>query len=489
MCHANLWNQIVIHLTAAGLWKHVHVITMGDMCQLPPPNRYKPLYVDFVLKARKPQVFAEKQTCLSGITNFETFRKLELTTQNRAKDPEHCRRNDQLRNGEIDDNIINSLKPLTSEDTKNGWEFVPILVTSNCERIALNRLQVIAYAKKYGLHVLRWVNPVRNCKNKTYSVDTIEAILPAAVQYFVVGAPANIVQNHNPVSTNIVNGTRVIMHSLIWSEYEWAPPAHSTPGQVHDVPRPDYVVVIRDTDTGEKDDNDDGELIPLKLVYDQETVQGVDVRYKAFPYDLGFAITFHKVQGQTMRRIIMFLHERKSNKLAKLMWESFYVAHTRVKRGDDMRVCYHGSDVVKPSTAGLQHLKKLRRPKLYDEWQRSYDKNGYWKDTKLKADAAKARNHLLDKLSRVTLLSRTSLIKLKQWADILDVSVQYKPNTLRKNKEQYLEAITPIWLRCTGKRSEPQKGGKSKMRETTTVTMPSKRKRPRSNRESLGGNL
>ena len=58
MCHANLWNQIVIQLEAANMWKHVHVIAMGDMCQLPPPNKYKALYVDFVLKARRPQMFA-----------------------------------------------------------------------------------------------------------------------------------------------------------------------------------------------------------------------------------------------------------------------------------------------------------------------------------------------------------------------------------------------------------------------------------------------
>ena len=140
MCHANLWNQIVIQLEAANMWKHVHVIAMGDMCQLPPPNKYKALYVDFVLKARRPQMFASDLIRLSGIKSFESMRKVEMTVQKRCEnDPDHTRRIHQLRTGEIDDRIINSFKPLTREDTQNGWEFVPILVTSNCERVLINR--------------------------------------------------------------------------------------------------------------------------------------------------------------------------------------------------------------------------------------------------------------------------------------------------------------------------------------------------------------
>ena len=89
MCHANLWNQIVIQLEAANMWKHVHVIAMGDMCQLPPPNKYKALYVDFVLKARRPQMFASDLIRLSGIKSFESMRKVEMTVQKRCEnDPD-----------------------------------------------------------------------------------------------------------------------------------------------------------------------------------------------------------------------------------------------------------------------------------------------------------------------------------------------------------------------------------------------------------------
>jgi hypothetical protein len=122
------------------MWKHVHVIAMGDMCQLPPPNKYKALYADFVLKARNPQILASKLPRLNGIKSFERMKKMELTVQKRAEnDRDHTKRIYQFRTGVIDDNIIKSFKPLTRKDTNSGWEFVPILVTSNCERVLINR--------------------------------------------------------------------------------------------------------------------------------------------------------------------------------------------------------------------------------------------------------------------------------------------------------------------------------------------------------------
>ena len=343
--------------------------------------------------------------------------------------------------------------------------------------LIFRRLQAIAYGKKYGLPVLRWVNPVRNCDDKEYSVETIEALLPGAVQYFVVGAPANIIQNHNPVATGIVNGTRVLMHSLVWANgYRWQPPPGSKPGHVHHVPRPAYVVVVPDVDGEEDSDKNvavegaedfpkkvavEGEevsrkkvavndLIPLQLEPDEDSVQGVKLSYKSFPYDLGFAMTYHKVQGQTMRRVIMFLHQRKSRQLAKLQWESLYVAMTRVKCGNDMRVCYCGSEVKTVTRHGLQHLKKLTRPKLYDVWQAAYDERGYWDGSNLEKEAVKTRKKLRQKLSKVSRLTRTSLRKLKEWSAVLDVVVKCKPGTTSRNKPQYLDAIKPIWAACRG---------------------------------------
>ena len=200
------------------------------------------------------------------------------------------------------------------------------------------------------------------------------------------------------------------------------------------------------------DDTDDiisPELIPLKLDYNKKWVQGVKINYNAFPFELRFAITYHKVQGQTMDKVILFLHERTSRQLAPLQWESLYVAYTRVQNGKDIRVCFSGSD-KRSGHRGLEYLKKLQRPALYDLWQRTYNKQGIWDDTNIRFRARKERTQLRRKLQRITSIETVSLKKLKHWANILDVVVPYKSGTNRKNKPQYVEAIKPIWVGING---------------------------------------
>ena len=459
MTHAQMWNQVQKHLEHARILKGLHIIVMGDMCQLPPPNQFvKPIYADAVLAARKPTSYSAKPLVLAGIKSFQTLRKMDLTTQNRAKDPKHLQTIKQLRCGVIDDEFINNLKPLTSEDVDNGWKFVPILVTSNAEAILLNKIQIVEFAKTHNQFVLKWTNPIRNCEDaESYDINIVEDIIPEAVQYFCMGAPGLVNANKNPVGTGIVNGYRVVQHSLIWKTNPWQPPEEGwTPGQIFEVPRPAYMVVVKDPDV---DDPQKGsknvgtaaqpQLIPLKTDYHTMKTQGVQISYNAFPFDLRFAITYHKVQGQTMNKVILFLHERRSRQLAPLQWESLYVAYTRVKYGDHIRVCYFGSD-GSVDRAGLSHLKRLRRPKLYDAWQHAYDTHGKWDGTNLRKQAAKERTKLRRKLRRITSITQVSLEKLKLWASILDVSVPYKTGTKRKNKPQYVEAITPVWVGVNG---------------------------------------
>ena len=150
-----------------------------------------------------------------------------------------------------------------------------------------------------------------------------------------------------------------------------------------------------------------------------------------------------------MDKVILFLHERKTKQLAPLQWESLYVAYTRVKCGDNIRVCYFGSD-NSSDRSGLKHLRKLKRPALYDVWQQSYDENGRWNDHELRKQAKREQDKLRRKLRHVTSITQVSLKKLKSWTNILDVNVPYKPGTKRKNKPQYVEAITPIWAGING---------------------------------------
>jgi len=240
MTHAQMFNEIKTRLELAGLWEGLHIMVMGDMCQLPPPNAFvKALYADFVLAERKPASYAKKPLVLNGIKIFKTLTKLELTTQNRAQeDVTHTKVINELREGTISDDFLNALIPLRETDVNNGWEFAPILVTSNSEVIMINKRQIIAFAKSHGQYVLKWKNPIRNCSDEAYDIDAVESVIPEAVQYFCVGAPGFVNANKNPVATGIVNGYRVLQHSLIWEEDPWQPPAEGwSPGQVCEVSR------------------------------------------------------------------------------------------------------------------------------------------------------------------------------------------------------------------------------------------------------------
>ena len=255
MTHAQMWNQVRKHLQHSKLWDTLHLIAMGDFCQLPPPSQYEnALYKDFVLAARKPTSYSSKPLVLAGIKSFQSLKKTELSIQNRAKDPDHTRSIQQLREGEINDEFINNLRPLTSSDLRHDWRFVPILVTSNAEAILLNKRQIVEFAEAHNQFILKWTNPIKNCQDsQEYDINIVEGIIPEAVQYFCMGAPALVNSNKNPVGTGIVNGYRVLLHSLVWKDNPWRGPDKGwKPGQIFEVHRPSYMVVIKDPDVKKK---------------------------------------------------------------------------------------------------------------------------------------------------------------------------------------------------------------------------------------------
>jgi len=150
-----------------------------------------------------------------------------------------------------------------------------------------------------------------------------------------------------------------------------------------------------------------------------------------------------------MNKVILFLHERTTKQLAALQWESLYVAYTRVKNANSIRVCYFGSDISSNRTR-LQHLKKLHRPELFDAWQSGYNKEGKWNGRNLAYHARQERIKLRRKLQFVTSLTQAGVKTLKQWADVLDVVVPYKPGTKYRTKPEYVQAIRPIWIGVNG---------------------------------------
>ena len=77
--------------------------------------------------------------------------------------------------------------------------------------------------------------------------------------------------------------------------------------------------------------------------------------------DLAFAITYHKVQGQTMDKIILDLNKRPTT-LKQLDFHAFYVGMTRVELPQHIRILPCQDD------DNFKHLLKLKPQKKLKSW-------------------------------------------------------------------------------------------------------------------------
>ena len=71
-------------------------------------------------------------------------------------------------------------------------------------------------------------------------------------------------------------------------------------------------------------------------------------------FELGFSITIHKAMGKTIDKVILALSDRPS-RFSQIHYNGFYVAMSRVKRGDDIRLLIDTGVGI----ASLNYLKEL----------------------------------------------------------------------------------------------------------------------------------
>lgn len=92
-----------------------------------------------------------------------------------------------------------------------------------------------------------------------------------------------------------------------------------------------------------------------------------------FAVELGFAITYHKVQGQTLEKVIVDVSKRPF--LPHVDYHGFYVAISRVRHGSDLRIippACHGDD------GDLDHLLQLKPWPELTAWLSAFDTEGNW---------------------------------------------------------------------------------------------------------------
>ena len=90
------------------------------------------------------------------------------------------------------------------------------------------------------------------------------------------------------------------------------------------------------------------------------------LKFDSLPYDLRFAVTFHKAQGQTMGKVILDVRSRPKL-LGRLVFSSFYVGLSRVKEGEHIRIIPYND----PSS--VNDLRNLAPDKKISEWISKYE--------------------------------------------------------------------------------------------------------------------
>ncbi len=154
---------------------------------------------------------------------FNKFEVMHFTQQMRAaRDLDHTNMIETFRDvnsSGFTDEMFKKLKVLNISDFTGPesfhWKFdVPVLVTTNQTKDAIDYLKIKYLAKEIGVPLVRWKIPTRP------EID--ESVLNSSDlfwNYFVVGAPVMLTENLSP-PRGLANGTAGKMHSLTFHTQE-----------------------------------------------------------------------------------------------------------------------------------------------------------------------------------------------------------------------------------------------------------------------------
>jgi G:T-mismatch repair DNA endonuclease (very short patch repair protein) len=335
------------------------VLLIGDMFQLPPVGGLS------IMKA------AADPTSVAG-NLLKSFERVSLTVQKRADqdDKKHIAQLDIMRdpgagmNAIKSSGMLNTVKVLSRYDfeTDDAWYDATVIVSENVTRMTTNKSQAFAFAKRNNVPVISWRQTLHPNTLKHFnrasngSSQTLETILDRFAEltfYFVAGAPV-VLKDNISTANGLANGRICTLHSLTLEPMDvhlWPEIGQVPAGAEYRLPRPPLSVNIRLEESTEflrRHSLVDGQtVIPMKqrpknarsisLAKSTANKFKADVNKAKLEYidhglDLAFAVTYHKVQGRTLKRVIVDLNVPSSVSVA-----AFYVAVSRVTRQTNIR--------------------------------------------------------------------------------------------------------------------------------------------------------
>ena len=399
----------------------LHMILMGDMFQFPPIGRKlkKPaLYQAAVLCSRNRKL--PNVAYRTGANLFMMFRLLRLKGQERA-DEDFAKflkpLRDVRRNNPISRTFINDLPTISKADLKNdpSWAFATVATTGNDERLAINKAQVKRFGWFKNEPILHWVCPVRSGKvgrNPIYSnLDVDSSLLTGKYShlscFFVRGAKCVLSENLC-TSLGYAKGTQGELDSVVWDpdDGDVIDIQSLPPGVVSTVPQPKFILV-----------RVKNKVIPIGFCNGRMKCKKKEkirfINFRMHPVDLLFAVTYHKLQGVTLDKLILAINKHPNPRL-RLVLSSLYVGISRVHKLDEIRVL--------PFTLeDVDYLVTLKLDKLLVDWLNNYTNDGNWRYDGFWAFEQKMLHQTLLDLGLVDDLSSLTIKECRDYLTKLDI--------------------------------------------------------------------
>ena len=409
------------------------VILIGDMFQFPPIQEFlkePALYQAAVALALGLNMKNEDYKV--GASLFTKFRLVVLDGQVRAT-PEFDEWVAKLRDltvkHPITDAWLNKFNILCKNDFLDksvNWNEASIAVSGNLERLKFIAKKTLEFGINHDEPVLKWVCPIRTGgqgRKRHWGKLPFDPtnIYPELIKYFVRGGQCMLSESIDN-KLGLGKGCEGIYLDAVWEDEKYD--LDSLPkGEITDVEPPKYIVVgLRSKEGAEYIVS-----IPAKAGCFKDN-SGNDRSYQRHECELISACTYHKLQGKTLKSLILSLNSTKgiSQKLKALTMSSIYVGISRVHSHEELRV-------LPLSSRDREALKKLTWDPKLRIWLSNYDENGRWKANGLLPKQQEKRRQIKLELA-LTDFSDENLDDLKKYVKELNVIVEVKQDGKRTKK-------------------------------------------------------
>jgi hypothetical protein len=317
---------------------------------------------------------------------FKEFQRIEFTQQQRAShDTLHSERLLYFRaplttqTPVLTSQILKELKVISAKDLQEDpkWATAPIICSDNVTRHAINKLKIFELARRIRSPVIavrlplavhaRTAFTAASIRTRT-SMEKLQDQHDNLTFYFVPGAPVMCKDNISP-SFGIANGTQAVLHSLTLNPEKvdvddvWQQISLTQPGELFELqvlPLSINIVLINSQQAFDAQASlfTDNLVVPVLLNTRSPRILKVAGRsnlprkltFYDYGIDLAFALTYFKVQGLTLERIILDLD---TTVLPRIGVAAMYVGLSRVRQGDHIRIL----PISSGGQLALNHLK------------------------------------------------------------------------------------------------------------------------------------